>query len=119
MRSRAGLVADVRAAGLELSAAEVLGLLRDDAHPAALLGTWAGSSDLVCSEPVAVCREPELPWRVLEQAWPPASGPDGPVFGGGWIGYLGFGLAGQVLPVPPAPVAPGGCRPGGWATTTT
>ena len=87
----------------ELSAAEVLGLLRDDAHPAALLGTWAGSSDLVCSEPVAVCREPELPWRVLEQAWPPASGPDGPVFGGGWIGYLGFGLAGQVLPVPPAP----------------
>ena len=27
-------------------------------------------------------------------------------FGGGWIGYLGFGLAEQFLPVPPAPGEP-------------
>ncbi len=32
-----------------------------------------------------------------------ASARTGAAFGGGWIGYLGFGLAGQVLPVPPPP----------------
>ncbi|MGB6454287.1 MAG: aminodeoxychorismate synthase component I, partial [Streptosporangiaceae bacterium] len=31
--------------------------------------------------------------------------PGDPVFAGGWLGYLGFGLAGSVLPVPPAPGA--------------
>ena len=36
-----------------------------------------------------------------------------PAFGGGWIGYLGFGFGGEVLPVPPAP---GGARqlPAWW-----
>ncbi len=29
-----------------------------------------------------------------------------PVFGGGWIGYLGFGYGSEVLPVPPAPGGP-------------
>jgi para-aminobenzoate synthetase / 4-amino-4-deoxychorismate lyase len=97
----------------EMSAAEVLRLLRDDAYPAALFGMWAGGSDVVCSDPIAVCCEPESPWRVLEQAWPVPSGPGSPVFGGGWIGYLGFGLAGHLLPVPPAP---GGSRwlPAWW-----
>jgi para-aminobenzoate synthetase/4-amino-4-deoxychorismate lyase len=52
-----------------------------------------------------VCCPPELPWEALSAAWPAgtAAGRTGPVFGGGWIGYLGFGLAGHVLPVPPAP----------------
>ena len=34
------------------------------------------------------------------------TGRGGAGFGGGWIGYLGFGLAGQVLPVPPPPGEP-------------
>jgi para-aminobenzoate synthetase/4-amino-4-deoxychorismate lyase len=104
--------------GWDLSAADALRLVRDDAHPAALMGAWAGGCDLVCSEPAAICREPELPWHALDATGPHAagpgaaglaateSGPGRPAFGGGWIGYLGFGLAGRVRPAPPAPGGP-------------
>jgi para-aminobenzoate synthetase / 4-amino-4-deoxychorismate lyase len=89
----------------DFSAAEVLRLVRADAHPAALLGAWAGGSDIVCSEPTAIRCEPELPWDALDGAWPPTgtSSPERAVLAGGWIGYLGFGLTGQVLPLPPPP----------------
>jgi para-aminobenzoate synthetase / 4-amino-4-deoxychorismate lyase len=92
----------------DMAAVDALRLVRGDAHPAALMGAWAGGSDVVCSEPATVCCDPELPWDALGSAWPPAepAGAGGPVFGGGWIGYLGFGLSGQVLPVPPAPGGP-------------
>jgi para-aminobenzoate synthetase/4-amino-4-deoxychorismate lyase len=36
----------------------------------------------------------------------PGTSPAGAGFGGGWIGYLGFGLAETFLPVPPAPGQP-------------
>jgi para-aminobenzoate synthetase/4-amino-4-deoxychorismate lyase len=96
----------------EITSADALTLVRDDAHPAALLGGWAGGSDVVCSEPVAVRSSPGMPWDVLDEVWPagtPAGTPAGhgpPVFGGGWIGYLGFGLTKQLLAVPPAPGGP-------------
>ena len=48
----------------ELSAADVLRLLRADPYPVALLGAWAGGSDIVASDPVRVC-EPELGTDVL------------------------------------------------------
>src|SRR2546421_90383 len=85
----------------DLSAADVLRLLRADPHPAALLGAWAGGSDIVAAAPVRVCGEldatdpGELTGRAGEAR-----------FGGGWIGYLGFGSAGGMLPVPPAPGEP-------------
>jgi len=84
----------------ELSPADVLRRVRSDPYPVALLGAWAGGSDIVASDPLRTCRPPE-PWAAaLDEPLPEESGPG---FGGGWIGYLGFGLADQVLPVPPAP----------------
>ena len=93
----------------DFSPAEVLRLVRADAHPAALFGAWAGGSDIIAAEPTATRCDPGLPWDALDQPWPAAAavGADSPVFGGGWLGYLGFGLAGDVLPEPPAP---GGAR---------
>ncbi len=95
----------------DLSTADVLRLVRADEHPAALLGTWAGGSDIVCSEPTATRCDPAPPWDALDEAWPPAvadsaDSADSAVFAGAWIGYLGFGLSGHVLPVPPAPGGP-------------
>jgi para-aminobenzoate synthetase / 4-amino-4-deoxychorismate lyase len=85
----------------ELDTADVLRLLRADPHPAALLGAWAGGSDIITADPVRVCEEldatdqGDLTERAVEAC-----------FGGGWIGYLGFGAAGGMLPVPPAPGEP-------------
>jgi len=89
----------------ELSAPDVLRLLRADAHPAALFGTWAGGSDLILAEPSEICTDPEAVLAALDESWPApaAGGAAAPVFAGGWVGYLGFGLGGVVLPVPPAP----------------
>ena len=85
----------------ELSSADVLRLLRGDPHPAALLGAWAGGSDIITADPVRVCAELDAtdPGDVTER-------PGEARFGGGWIGYLGFGAAGGMLPVPPAPGEP-------------
>ena len=107
MRSAAPSRVVSRALDWDLSAADVLRLVRADPHPVALLGTWAGGSDIVASDPVRVCGAARPGGRCAGRA---AAGPRhdraGAAFGGGWIGYLGFGLAGQVLPVPPAPGAP-------------
>jgi para-aminobenzoate synthetase/4-amino-4-deoxychorismate lyase len=84
-----------------LGAADVLRLLRADPHPAALLGSWAGGSDIVAAAPVRVSEDLDAmdPGDLTERAGQAR-------FGGGWIGYLGFGAAGGILPVPPAPGGP-------------
>jgi para-aminobenzoate synthetase / 4-amino-4-deoxychorismate lyase len=110
----------------ELSPADVLRLVGRDAHPVALSGAWAGGSDVVAAEPVQVRQPPDPLADVLDSSWPgafcltdqagsgdPPMGQRECAFGGGWIGYLGFGAASAFLPVPPAP---GGSRqlPAWW-----
>src|SRR5215469_14910319 len=121
-----GLVPSVvrRPLGWDLAPVEVLRLVRPDAHPVALLGTWADGTDVISSEPVLVRCPPCSLGEVLDSPGPagvPGAGgrpgharglgaglaePALPGFGGGWIGYLGFGHCGEVLPVPPAPGGP-------------
>jgi para-aminobenzoate synthetase/4-amino-4-deoxychorismate lyase len=87
------------------SAADVLRMLRADAHPVALLGAWAGGSDIVAAGPVHVTSDP---WAQRAPGPPgtPGTAARRPGFGGGWIGCLGYGAAPRYLPVPPAPGGP-------------
>src|ERR1700730_1843562 len=86
----------------DLTAADVLGQLRADPHPFALIGAWAGGGAVLGSEPVRQCSPPQPLAEVLDASLPQAG--QG-AFGGGWVGYLGYGLAGELhsLPAPPGP----------------
>ena len=112
-----------RPLGWDLAPVEVLRLVRADAHPIALIGAWADGSDVVGSEPALVRSPPQCLGDVLDLPCAPGAGAGGgadrarqlgtgladpavPAFGGGWIGCLGFGFGGEVLPVPPAPGGP-------------
>jgi para-aminobenzoate synthetase / 4-amino-4-deoxychorismate lyase len=96
-----------RPLGWQLAPADVLRLVREDAHPVALSGTWASGSDLVAAEPVLVRSAPGPLHDVLDAPWPAgacdtaaAAAPVGAAgaFGGGWIGYLGYSAGGEALP---------------------
>jgi len=97
-----------RPLGWRFDPADVLRLVREDAHPVALSGTWAGGSDLVAAEPVLVRSAPGPLSDVLDAPWPAGAGdPAGDLageagsagaFGGGWIGYLGYSAGGEALP---------------------
>ena len=86
----------------QLSREAVLRLVRDDPHPVALFGDWAGGADIVASEPLTIRSAPWSPDQVFDPGLPAVSvqEPDGTgqAFGGGWIGYLGYSAAGEALP---------------------
>ncbi|HVT70226.1 MAG TPA: aminodeoxychorismate synthase component I, partial [Trebonia sp.] len=93
-----------RPLGWRLTTAEVLRLVRTDAHPVALCGAWAGG-DVVAAEPAAVRAAPGRLADVLDgdlgapgDARSPADRQPGAAFGGGWIGYLGYSAGGEALP---------------------
>jgi len=108
----------------DLAPVDVLRLVRSDAHPIALIGAWADGADVISSEPALVRSPPQSLADVLDSPCAPDAEAGGgqadharqlragladpafPGFFGGWIGYLGFGFGGEVLPVPPAPAGP-------------
>jgi para-aminobenzoate synthetase/4-amino-4-deoxychorismate lyase len=92
-----------RALNWDLRPLDVLQLVRDDPHPVALLGAWAGGGAVIGSEPVLARSPPQDLGDVLDAPYP---GTGSPAFGGGWIGCLGYGLARDLLPQPPAPGGP-------------
>ncbi|HLH81671.1 MAG TPA: chorismate-binding protein [Trebonia sp.] len=96
-----------RPLGWDLPPDQALRLVRADALPVALFGSWAGGCDVIGSEPLltraATAGGGGLA-DVLDAPYP-SGGPDGggpdgaaPGFGGGWIGYLGYGATGEALP---------------------
>jgi para-aminobenzoate synthetase / 4-amino-4-deoxychorismate lyase len=93
-----------RPLGWDLAPVDALRLVRSDAHPVALFGAWADGADVIGSEPVLVRSPPQSLADVVDS--PGLADPAVPAFGGGWIGYLGFGFSGEVLPLPPAPGGP-------------
>ncbi len=88
-----------------LTPTEVLRTFRDDLGPFALVGAWAGGGALVGSEPVRIADpDHDDPFRLLGGV-APQPGPAGFV-GGGWFGYLGYGLGRCIERLPPPPPRP-------------
>ncbi len=87
----------------------MLQALRDQPGLAALLGDWHHGDALIAFRPTRVLAPDEDPFAALG-----AAGRDGirtgagEAFGGGWIGYLGYQLAGSLEVLPPPPPHAGG-----------
>ena len=88
-----------RPLGWALSTADVLRLVRSDAHPVALCGAWAGGGDVIGAAPLVVRAAPGPLAEVLDSDLGDfgEAGP-GQAFCGGWIGYLGYSAGGEALP---------------------
>jgi para-aminobenzoate synthetase / 4-amino-4-deoxychorismate lyase len=104
-------------------------LVRGDQRPFTLSGAWAGGGALVGSEPIVVAEPDEDPFEVVDKQPEVERGgevdrggamergggmerggamerdADGAV-GGGWFGFLGYGLGARLEPVPPSPPRP-------------
>ena len=81
----------------------VLLALRHEPWPFALTGRWAGGGAIVGSSPRTLLGAGEDPFARLEDL-PEARG-DAEV-GGGWFGWLGYGLGARVERLPPRPPRP-------------
>jgi len=86
-----------------LPAERVLLALRDEPWPFALTGRWAGGGAIVGCAPVRLLRADDDPFLALEDL-PPARGEC--EVGGGWFGWLGYGLGARVEALPPRPPRP-------------
>jgi len=86
---------------LDASLAVVVRAVRGDPRPFALVGDWAGSSAIVGASPRRVVEGA----AVLDVLAETGGGDDGAV-GGGWFGFLGYGLGAAIERLPPPPPRP-------------
>ena len=92
---------------LRASPNEVLRAASAEARPFALVGAWAGGGALVGSDPLVVLEDADDPFAVFDNQ-PEVTRGSPERTGGGWVGYLGYGLGSLVerLPSPPARPVP-------------
>ena len=86
-----------------LSVEQAVLWLRGDERPFVLAGDWLGGAVVIGSQPVTVAGTGADPFALMDA---PVDGEPGEVrVGGGWIGWLGYGLGpgSRGWPDPPAP----------------
>jgi anthranilate/para-aminobenzoate synthase component I/branched-subunit amino acid aminotransferase/4-amino-4-deoxychorismate lyase len=88
----------------ELSPAESVGWLAGEERPFALVGEWLGGVAVLGSDPVRIARADEDPFAVVGSQ--PELEDGDALVGGGWVGWLGYGLGAVIEELPPAPPAP-------------
>jgi len=96
---------------VQISPAEALRCLRGDSLPFAFVGAWADGEAILGSQPVGIAGSREDPFALLDRrpmidATPVAEDPHHMIVGGGWFGFLGYGLGrladAATPPQPPA-----------------
>ncbi len=88
-----------------LGPAEAALLIRGDQLPFALVGAWAGGGAIIGSEPVRVAAAGDDPFALLDDT-PAVDAQARDGVGGGWFGWLGYGLRHRVEHVDPGPPRP-------------
>ncbi len=83
---------------------EAVTWLRGDERPFALAGEWLGGLTVLGSHPERVADPDADPFSVIATQ-PEVVGGEA-VVGGGWVGWLGYGLGSLVEQLPPSPPAP-------------
>jgi para-aminobenzoate synthetase/4-amino-4-deoxychorismate lyase len=83
---------------------EAVARLRGDEHPFALAGEWLGGLTVLGSYPERVADPDADPFCVLESQ--PSVSEGEAAVGGGWVGWLGYGLGSLVEQLPPSAPAP-------------
>ncbi len=89
----------------QLTPVEVARCFRGDQRPFALIGSWAGGGALLGSRPIRVLGEGADPFHALTRS-PVVEAEPGRLVGGGWFGYLGYGLGRRIETLPPSPPRP-------------
>src|SRR3984885_10628060 len=94
----------------DLAPEEAVGWLRGEERPFALVGEWLGGLTVIGSCPLQVADPDRDPFAVVEQQPELDAGEAGDaVVGGGWVGWLGYGLGARIEQLPPSPPAPVPC----------
>jgi para-aminobenzoate synthetase / 4-amino-4-deoxychorismate lyase len=88
----------------ELAPADAVAWLRGDERSFALIGEWLGGRAVLGSKPLRVADPDGDPFGILESQ--PEVEPGEAAVGGGWVGWLGYGLGGRIERLPPSPPAP-------------
>ncbi|HEY4281013.1 MAG TPA: chorismate-binding protein [Conexibacter sp.] len=88
------------------SPAAALRALREDSLSFALVGRWAGSGAIVGSSPVRVAAPGDDPFDLLDELPRVEGETNADAVGGGWFGWLGYGLGARVETLPPPPPRP-------------
>ena len=88
----------------DLSPVEAAAWLRGKERPFALVGEWLGGLTLLGSAPARVMGAADDPFEMIGSQ--PEVAPEDALVGGGWVGWLGYGLGAQVERLPPSPPAP-------------
>jgi len=85
-------------------------LLRGDRRPFALIGEWLSGGAILGSEPLTVAGPDADPFELLDgqpmSAQEMAAPAGAATIGGGWVGWLGYGLGATIERLPPPPPAP-------------
>ena len=87
-----------------LTPAQAVGWLAAEERPFALVGEWLGGLTVLGSSPARVARADEDPFAIMGSQPEVESGDA--LVGGGWVGWLGYGLGAAIEQLPPSPPAP-------------